>query len=170
MKKHLNSDRNYFSWYQGCWEFLRGPRAIVYRHLKLPSDQAWNFKSSNLFSCQVFKDKKCSLLCYQGVSASVCRYNVMLECWQHLPGSRPSFSDLVADLDRILALSSNEVRITHSSYVASKTTHHDILTRVNCESSGDYKVTFDVSFLHFTWHHRNQENLSRSLSLSANDV
>ena len=117
----------------------------------------------------MYKDKKCSLLCYQGVSASVCRYNVMLECWQHLPGSRPSFSDLVADLDRILALSSNEVRIIHSSsYVASETTHYDILlTRVACESSGDYKALFMFPSLS---HHSNQQNLSRSLSLSKNDV
>ncbi len=39
------------------------------------------------------------------------RYNLMLESWQQLPGARPTFSDLVSDLDRILALSSNDVSI-----------------------------------------------------------
>ncbi len=33
----------------------------------------------------------------------------MLECWQQGPGMRPAFADLVQDLDRILALSVNEV-------------------------------------------------------------
>lgn len=32
----------------------------------------------------------------------------MLECWQQNPSMRPSFSDLVQDLDRILALSVHE--------------------------------------------------------------
>ncbi|KAK2187383.1 hypothetical protein NP493_167g01010 [Ridgeia piscesae] len=35
-------------------------------------------------------------------------YNMMLECWNQYPGRRPSFSDLVQDLDRILTLSVNE--------------------------------------------------------------
>jgi len=35
-------------------------------------------------------------------------YNIFLECWQHEPRHRPSFSDLVQDLDRILALSTTE--------------------------------------------------------------
>ena len=33
----------------------------------------------------------------------------MRECWQTIAELRPSFSDLVQDLDRILALSSNDV-------------------------------------------------------------
>jgi serine/threonine protein kinase len=35
-------------------------------------------------------------------------YNMMLECWHDSPGHRPSFSDLVADLDRILAVCVSE--------------------------------------------------------------
>jgi len=37
------------------------------------------------------------------------RYNVMLQCWHDSPGLRPSFSDLVSELDRILALCVSEV-------------------------------------------------------------
>jgi len=40
-----------------------------------------------------------------------CRYNVMLQCWHDSPGLRPSFSDLVADLDRFLGLCVSEVAI-----------------------------------------------------------
>jgi len=39
------------------------------------------------------------------------RYNVMLQCWHDSPGLRPSFSDLVSDLDRILGLCVSDVRI-----------------------------------------------------------
>lgn len=34
----------------------------------------------------------------------------MRECWQYNPMERPTFGELVDDLDRILTLTSNEVR------------------------------------------------------------
>lgn len=34
----------------------------------------------------------------------------MRECWQYNPMERPTFSELVEDLERILKLTSNEVR------------------------------------------------------------
>ena len=34
---------------------------------------------------------------------------MMLQCWHDSPGLRPSFSDLVSDLDRILGLCVSEV-------------------------------------------------------------
>lgn len=37
------------------------------------------------------------------------RYLLMRECWQYNPMERPTFSELVEDLDRILTLTSNEV-------------------------------------------------------------
>ena len=37
-------------------------------------------------------------------------YSIMLDCWHECAIQRPSFSDLVQDLDRILALSAGEVR------------------------------------------------------------
>jgi hypothetical protein len=39
-----------------------------------------------------------------------CRYLLMRECWQYNPMERPTFSELVEDLERILKLTSNEVR------------------------------------------------------------
>ena len=41
----------------------------------------------------------------------------MLDCWHQQPVSRPTFTELVADLDRILALSSQEVRLAFSVYL-----------------------------------------------------
>ena len=38
-----------------------------------------------------------------------CRYSVMLQCWHDSPGLRLSFSDLVSELDRILAVCVAEV-------------------------------------------------------------
>lgn len=39
----------------------------------------------------------------------LCRYLLMRECWQYNPMERPTFNELVEDLDRILTLTSNEV-------------------------------------------------------------
>lgn len=39
----------------------------------------------------------------------VCRYGLMLECWQQNPFLRPSFADLVPSLDNMLELTVNEV-------------------------------------------------------------
>ncbi len=40
----------------------------------------------------------------------------MRECWQYNPMERPTFSELVEDLDRILTLTSNEVNSIPSSH------------------------------------------------------
>ena len=44
-----------------------------------------------------------------------CRYNLMLQCWHDSPGLRPAFSDLVSDLDRILAHCVSEVETDNST-------------------------------------------------------
>ena len=40
------------------------------------------------------------------------RYNVMQECWNENPLHRPTFADIVHDLDRIVAMSSRDVSLT----------------------------------------------------------
>jgi len=36
-------------------------------------------------------------------------YMMMRDCWQAVPSQRPTFKQLVEDLDRILTLTTNEV-------------------------------------------------------------
>lgn len=36
-------------------------------------------------------------------------YTIMRQCWQHHPAQRPSFSDLVQDLDRVLTFTASDV-------------------------------------------------------------
>jgi len=45
------------------------------------------------------------------VSCSLEVYLLMRECWQYNPMERPTFNELVEDLDRILTLTSNEVSL-----------------------------------------------------------
>lgn len=42
---------------------------------------------------------------------SCCRYMMMRDCWHAVPSQRPTFKQLVEDLDRIVALTSNQVRL-----------------------------------------------------------
>lgn len=44
---------------------------------------------------------------------------MMLQCWHDSPGLRPSFSDLVSDLDRILGLCVSEVIVSYGQYTES---------------------------------------------------
>lgn len=44
------------------------------------------------------------------VSVSFDRYMLMSECWHAVPTHRPTFKQLVNELDRILASISDEVR------------------------------------------------------------
>lgn len=41
----------------------------------------------------------------------------MRECWQYNPMERPTFGELVEDLDRILTLTSNEVRYSFFKFL-----------------------------------------------------
>lgn len=43
--------------------------------------------------------------------AFLVRYMMMKDCWHAISSQRPTFKQLVEDLDRILALSSNEVSL-----------------------------------------------------------
>lgn len=43
------------------------------------------------------------------VNAFFARYMMMKDCWHAISSQRPTFKQLVEDLDRILTLSSNEV-------------------------------------------------------------
>lgn len=38
---------------------------------------------------------------------------MMRDCWHAVPSQRPTFKQLVEDLDRIVALTSNQVRLSH---------------------------------------------------------
>lgn len=38
-----------------------------------------------------------------------CRYMMMRDCWHAVPSQRPTFKQLVEDLDRCLAMTSNQV-------------------------------------------------------------
>ncbi len=40
---------------------------------------------------------------------AVCRYMMMRDCWHAVPSQRPTFKQLVEDLDRCLAMTSNQV-------------------------------------------------------------
>lgn len=42
-------------------------------------------------------------------SLSCFRYMMMRDCWHAVPSQRPTFKQLVEDLDRIVALTSNQV-------------------------------------------------------------
>ena len=42
----------------------------------------------------------------------LCRYMMMRDCWNAVPSHRPTFKQLVEDLDRCLAMTSNQVSIT----------------------------------------------------------
>jgi fibroblast growth factor receptor 2 len=37
-------------------------------------------------------------------------YMLMRDCWSYQPNERPTFGELVEDLDRILTITANEVR------------------------------------------------------------
>lgn len=39
----------------------------------------------------------------------VCRYMIMRECWHAVPSQRPTFKQLVEDLDRVLTVTSTDV-------------------------------------------------------------
>lgn len=39
------------------------------------------------------------------------RYMMMRDCWHAVPSQRPTFKQLVEDLDRIVALTSNQVQL-----------------------------------------------------------
>lgn len=41
------------------------------------------------------------------------RYMMMRDCWHAVPSQRPTFKQLVEDLDRIVALTSNQVRLSY---------------------------------------------------------
>lgn len=41
------------------------------------------------------------------------RYMMMRDCWHAVPSQRPTFKQLVEDLDRIVALTSNQVRLSN---------------------------------------------------------
>lgn len=43
------------------------------------------------------------------------RYMMMRDCWHAVPSQRPTFKQLVEDLDRIVALTSNQVRLSRAS-------------------------------------------------------
>ena len=45
----------------------------------------------------------------------MCRYLLMRECWQYNPMERPTFGELVEDLDRILTITSSEVTLDSHS-------------------------------------------------------
>lgn len=44
--------------------------------------------------------------------AFLVRYMMMKDCWHAISSQRPTFKQLVEDLDRILTLSSNEVSLS----------------------------------------------------------
>lgn len=51
----------------------------------------------------------------------LCRYMMMRDCWHAVPSQRPTFKQLVEDLDRCLAMISNQVSLPrHSQYGSSK--------------------------------------------------
>lgn len=41
----------------------------------------------------------------------LCRYMMMRDCWHAVPSHRPTFKQLVEDLDRSLAMTSNQVSV-----------------------------------------------------------
>lgn len=43
------------------------------------------------------------------VIVDLCRYMMMRDCWHAVPSQRPTFKQLVEDLDRCLVMSSNQV-------------------------------------------------------------
>lgn len=45
-------------------------------------------------------------------SLPLCRYMMMRDCWHAVPSQRPTFKQLVEDLDRCLAMTSNQVSPT----------------------------------------------------------
>lgn len=49
-------------------------------------------------------------LCRLSLTSPSCfRYMMMRDCWHAVPSQRPTFKQLVEDLDRIVALTSNQV-------------------------------------------------------------
>jgi len=58
-------------------------------------------------SREPFSWTRCRIYC---AVLFLCRYSLMLQCWNHSPALRPSFFDIVFKLDGILASSGNEVR------------------------------------------------------------
>lgn len=40
-----------------------------------------------------------------------CRYMIMRECWHAVPSQRPTFKQLVEDLDRVLTVTSTDVSV-----------------------------------------------------------
>ncbi len=48
----------------------------------------------------------------------LCRYMIMRECWHAVPSQRPTFRQLVEDHDRVLSMTSTDVRA-----LAQKTKH-----------------------------------------------
>lgn len=46
-------------------------------------------------------------------SCTCCRYMIMRECWHAVPSQRPTFKQLVEDLDRILTVTSTDVSVLH---------------------------------------------------------
>lgn len=55
----------------------------------------------------------CIVLC-----CDLCRYMIMRECWHAVPSQRPTFRQLVEDHDRVLSMTSTDVRA-----LAQKTKH-----------------------------------------------
>lgn len=66
------------------------------------------------------------------------RYMLMRDCWSYQPNERPTFGELVQDLDSILTKAANEVS-------------RDIRTSINkrdfCSSSLDFTYLFDIRYI-----------------------
>lgn len=60
--------------------------------------------------CDAFNASSQTLNRLLTVPRLLCRYMMMRDCWHAVPSQRPTFKQLVEDLDRCLAMTANQVR------------------------------------------------------------
>ena len=74
---------------------------------------AWSGRTTPVQSCECSLVTSLSCVMIGDVMLlRVDRYNMMQECWNENPLHRPTFADIVHDLDRIVAMSSRDVSLT----------------------------------------------------------
>lgn len=74
------------------------------------------------------------------------RYMMMRDCWHAVPSQRPTFKQLVEDLDRIVALTSNQVRLSNPRPSAIISGVH--LCELILPQGGEFWITVLLSSYH----------------------